>query len=214
MAFEIDCFDSQGKSFKIPMSFDFTDKPLSDVEYSRSVRVLLNHVRQATSSTKTRGEVAFSNRKPWKQKGTGRARCGDAKSGIWRKGGVIFGPTPGCKRLKVNRKERKNVLGSLLKNKLESGDFFGFELPENGSESGLSTTFSNLLKKVGMDDQKILFLFSSKDTSAIRGVRNLSKIDVAFFDQLGTLDLSKKNTKIAFLVKEKGLLQEVFDRWT
>ncbi len=210
MAFEINCFDSQGGTFKTSMSFDFTDRPLNEVEFARSVRVELNHIRQATSSTKSRGEVSFSNKKPWKQKGTGRARCGDAASPHWRKGGVAFGPTPGCRRLKINKKERKNVLGMMLKSKLESGDFFGFELPENG----LCSSFSTLLKKVGLSSQRILFLFSSKDTDTIKSVRNLSNVDVAFFDQLGTLDLSKKNIKFAFLVKEKELLQEVFDRWT
>ncbi len=214
MALEISCFDSLGNQFKIPVSFEFSDKPLGDVEFSRSVRVLLNHVRQATSSTKSRGEVSFSNKKPWKQKGTGRARCGDAKSPLWRKGGVIFGPTPGCKRLRINKKERKNVLGSLLKSRLEAGDFFGLELPAATANKGLTSTFSSFLKKIGMDGQRVLFLCSPDDVNAIRSVRNLSTVDVAFFDQLGVFDLSKKDTKIAFLTSQKELLQEVFDRWT
>ena len=79
-----------------------------------SVRAELNARRQGTSSTKTRGEVRGGGAKPWRQKGTGRARAGSSRSPVWTGGGVIFGPTPRSYTFKVNRKERRAALRSAL----------------------------------------------------------------------------------------------------
>merc|ERR1711935_590322 len=76
--------------------------------------------RQGTVSTKTRSEVKGGGRKPWKQKGTGRARAGSNRSPLWKGGGVIFGPKSRIKKHKLNRKERKLALRTLLFNKRES----------------------------------------------------------------------------------------------
>ena len=73
--------------------------------------------KQSTSSTKTRSEVRGGGRKPWKQKGTGQARAGSNRSPLWKGGGVIFGPKPKVNVLKLNKKERKLALQTLLYNK-------------------------------------------------------------------------------------------------
>lgn len=73
--------------------------------------------RQATSSTKTRSQVRGGGRKPWKQKGTGRARAGSNRSPLWKGGGVIFGPKPKMVTFKLNKKERRLALQTLLYNK-------------------------------------------------------------------------------------------------
>ncbi len=79
-----------------------------------TVRAELNARRRGTASTKTRGEVRGGGAKPWRQKGTGRARAGSTRSPIWAGGGVVFGPTPRDYTFKVNRKERKAALRSAL----------------------------------------------------------------------------------------------------
>ena len=80
-------------------------------------------MRQGTHKTKTRTEVRGGGRKPWRQKGTGRARSGSTRSPIWVGGGTVFGPTPRDYSLKVNRKVRRNALRSVLSQKVLDGQF-------------------------------------------------------------------------------------------
>ena len=79
-----------------------------------TVRAELNARRQGTASTKTRGEVSGGGAKPWRQKGTGRARAGSSRSPVWTGGGTVFGPTPRHYTVKVNRKARRAALRSAL----------------------------------------------------------------------------------------------------
>ena len=79
-----------------------------------AVRAELNARRRGTSSTKTRGEVSGGGAKPWKQKGTGRARAGSSRSPVWTGGGTVFGPHPRHYTVKVNRKARRAALASAL----------------------------------------------------------------------------------------------------
>src|SRR3990170_8981839 len=86
------------------------EKPASREEISTWVRVLVHNWHQGTVGVKGRSDVAFSGKKPWKQKGTGRARAGTARSPLWRGGGVIFGPQAKVKTLRVSQKQKKNVM--------------------------------------------------------------------------------------------------------
>src|ERR1700722_4270098 len=85
------------------------------------VRSLFQNWRQGTVWSRGRADVSFSNKKPWKQKGTGRARAGSAKSPLWRGGGVTFGPQERTRVLKTNKKIRQLALLSLLSDHLERG---------------------------------------------------------------------------------------------
>lgn len=211
MKIQINCFDAQGKNFATSLELATQENSVNPRQHARVVRVLLNHLRQATSSTKTRGEVSFSTRKPWKQKGTGRARVSAISSPLWRKGGITFGPKPGCTRLSVNRKERQSVLGEVIKNRLEAGLFFGLELPQVVGASQTNTV-AKYLNSINMRNEKVLFLLSSSDIETFRKIQNLKDVNVTFFDQLSVLELSKKN-KILFLMKDKELMLEAFKQW-
>ena len=91
------------------------------------VRKLLQNWRQGTVACKDRSMVAFSNKKPWKQKGTGRARAGSLRSPLWRKGGVTFGPQPRVRKLKVSASLKKSVLGNILSDYLSNKKIFSLD---------------------------------------------------------------------------------------
>jgi large subunit ribosomal protein L4 len=92
-----------------------------------SVRAELNAKRQGTASTKTRGEVRGGGAKPWRQKGTGRARAGSSRSPVWTGGGTVFGPKPRHYTFKVNRKERRAAFRSALSIHAERGSIAVFD---------------------------------------------------------------------------------------
>src|SRR6187200_3550346 len=95
-----------------------------------SVRAELNARRRGTSSTKTRGKVRGGGAKPWRQKGTGRARAGSSRSPIWTGGGTVFGPQPRHYTVKVNRKARRAALRCALSVHAERKSIFAFDLAD------------------------------------------------------------------------------------
>jgi large subunit ribosomal protein L4 len=100
-----------GGSVDLPDAFE---APFNMPLVHECVRAELNARRRGTASTKTRGEVAGGGSKPWRQKGTGRARAGSSRSPVWTGGGTVFGPTPRGYTFKVNRKARRAALRSAL----------------------------------------------------------------------------------------------------
>ena len=103
-----------GSTGKVTLDAELFGAPLNRTLIHESVRAELNARRQGTAATKTRGEVSGGGAKPWRQKGTGRARAGSNRSPIWTGGGTIFGPEPRHYLSKVNRKERRAAMRSAL----------------------------------------------------------------------------------------------------
>src|ERR1700683_4830953 len=100
--FDILAYNVQGKSQKMEVDLEIEKREESPKTYATAIRTLIQNWRQGTVGCKDRSEVAYSNRKPWKQKGTGRARAGSLRSPVWRKGGVTFGPQPRVRELSIN----------------------------------------------------------------------------------------------------------------
>ena len=113
--------------------------------------------KQGTSSTKTRSEVRGGGAKPWKQKGTGKARAGSNRSPLWRGGGVIFGPKPKLNMLKLNKKERKLAIQTLLYNKRNS--LLIIDNLEDEITTSKTKILINIFKNWGVElDKKILII--------------------------------------------------------
>ena len=113
--------DWNGQTFEQQASLDLRvakEENASHIVHRALVRQM-NNARQGTASTKTRAEVRGGGRKPWRQKGTGRARAGSNRSPLWRGGGVIFGPKPRDYSVKMNRKERRLALRTALQNRAD-----------------------------------------------------------------------------------------------
>ena len=154
---------------------------------------LLRHYssqKQGTVSTKTRSEVRGGGRKPWKQKGTGRARAGSNRSPLWKGGGVIFGPKPKKVSLKLNKKERRLALQTLLYNK--KNNILIIENLENEISEPKTKNFLKICKDCAIDlNQKILVIVSNKTLPLKLSTQNLKNVELISASNLNTLSLLK-----------------------
>ena len=154
---------------------------------------LLRHYssqKQGTVSTKTRSEVRGGGRKPWRQKGTGRARAGSNRSPLWKGGGVIFGPKPKKIFLKLNKKERRLALQTLLYNK--KNNIVLIENLENGIVEVKTKNFLKICQNCGINlDQKVLIIVSKKTIQLKLSTQNLKNVELISASNLNTLSLLK-----------------------
>jgi large subunit ribosomal protein L4 len=154
---------------------------------------LLRHLssqRQGTVSTKTRSEVRGGGRKPWRQKGTGRARAGSNRSPLWKGGGVIFGPKPKKVFLKVNKKERRLALQTLLYNKKNT--ILIIENLENEINEPKTKTFLKVCQDCSINlNHKILVIVAKKTTPLKLATKNLKNVELISASNLNTFSLLK-----------------------
>jgi len=153
------------------------------------------HSRQGTASTLTRSEVRGGGRKPYKQKGTGRARQGSIRTPLRPGGGIIFGPKPRKYNLEMNRKERRLALRTALMSRISDAKIikdFGSKL-----EVPKTSEIVALLKRVGIDsDGKILIILSKPSEIIKRSIKNLEKVKLISADQLNVFDLLNANSLV------------------
>ena len=143
--------------------------------------------RQGTSSSKTRAEVRGGGAKPWKQKGTGRARVGSSRNPSRVHGGVAFGPKPRAYNLKVNKKVKKVAKKSVLSQKLMDKKLIiveGFEI-----SSPKTKEFSMILNSFDLKDKKTTILLNSVDDNAILGSQNLKNVYLSKASVASTCDM-------------------------
>ena len=166
------------------------------------------HSRQGTASTLTRSEVRGGGRKPYKQKGTGRARQGSIRTPLRPGGGIIFGPKPRKYNLEMNRKERRLALRTALMSRISDAKIikdFGSKL-----EVPKTSEIVALLKRVGIDsDVKILIILNKPSEIIKRSIKNLEKVKLISADQLNVFDLLNANSLV---IGEDALstIQEVY----
>lgn len=150
----------------------------------------LRSQRQGTVSTKTRSEVRGGGRKPWQQKGTGRARAGSNRSPLWKGGGVIFGPKPRKFSMKLNKKERRVALQTLLYNKQDS--IFFLDNLENALTEPKTKSFLQICKNCQISvDQKLLVVVAEKTTALKLATQNLKTVELISASHLNTLSVIK-----------------------
>jgi len=152
-----------------------------------SVRAELAARRQGTHSTKTRGEVRGGGAKPWRQKGTGRARAGSSRSPIWTGGGTVFGPQPRDYTFKVNRKEKRVALRSALS--LHAGrDSLAVLDPAPFSDAPSTKSAANLLRDWDQPRGVLVILTDEQERVAL-SFRNLERVSVLAAQGVGVVDL-------------------------
>lgn len=145
--------------------------------------------RQGTASTKTRAEVSGGGRKPWRQKGLGRARQGSTRSPIWRKGGIVFGPKPRSFRRRMPQKMRQAALRVALSAKLRDQELMiidALELPQPKTRE-----LKQILSNLQADGARVLLVTEDKHEDVLRSARNLERVAVMRASDLNAYEVLK-----------------------
>jgi len=187
-------------TFALPA--EYYDGTVNEPVLHQAVRVFLNNQRQGTAATKTRSFVSGGNQKPWKQKGTGRARQGSTRAPHWRGGGTVFGPQPRDYRTEIPRKVKQLARRSALNARAREGalhviERFAFRRPKTAQLAGL-------LDSLGLDG-KVLVLTANGDQNVYLSGRNLPTVEVMPYAQASAYDVLWSDV----VVVEEGALTGV-----
>ena len=176
------------------------DGTVNEPVLHQAVKVFLNNQRQGTAKTKGRSEVSGGNQKPWKQKGTGRARQGSTRAPHWRGGGIVFGPTPRDYRTDIPKKVRQLARKSALNARAREDalvviERLAFDAPK-------TSRLAELLGKVGAEDRKVLVLTSGNNPNVYLSGRNMPAVQVMNYHEASAYDILWSDT---VLVEEAAL---------
>jgi large subunit ribosomal protein L4 len=172
-------------AFALPA--DYFDGTVNEPVLHQAVKVYLNNQRQGTAKTKTRSFVSGGNQKPWKQKGTGRARQGSTRAPHWRGGGTVFGPIPRDYRTDIPRKVKQLARKSAMNARAREGalhvvEQFAFRHPK-------TARLAALLASLGLADRKVLVLSAAANEALYLSGRNLPSVEVMPFAQASAYDV-------------------------
>jgi large subunit ribosomal protein L4 len=175
----------KGAGFRLPATF--FDGTVNHPVLHEAVKVHLANQRQGTAATKTRAFVSGGNAKPWKQKGTGRARQGSIRSPLWPGGGKVFGPQPRDYRLGMPRKVKQLARKSALNARAAEGNFYVVERFEQ--QSPRTRELVALLDKLGVAERKVLVLTHGVSEAIYLSARNLPRVDVLPYSDASAYDV-------------------------
>ena len=202
--------------------YNVEGKKVSDIELNEEIfgiepnekvvhRVLVNYManqRQGTANTKTRAEVSGGGRKPWRQKGTGRARQGSIRAPQWFKGGIALGPKPRDYRYTINKKERRLAIISVLSSKvLENNLVVVDSLPFKEIKTKNMVSALENLKVEG----KTLIVLPEKNENVQKSARNIEGVKTSLVNTINVYDLLKYN-KLVLTVDAVKSLEEVYTK--
>ena len=184
-----------------------------DKEFSVWVRVLLQNWRQGTVACKGRGDViSRSNKKPWKQKGTGRARSGSPRSPLWRGGGVTFGPQERTRVLSMQTEKKKQVLLSMMNNLLTNDRVIVADWSLQGDRPKTSLAAA-ALKQAGIINNRVVLLLSPYDQMTYASFINIPNVTIVFFDQVNAYNLAR-GERVLVLHKDLNQFKDMVSKWS
>ena len=155
----------------------------------QAVRVYLASLRRGTHNTKNRAAVAGGGKKPWRQKGTGRASFGSSRNPVWRGGGVVFGPTPRDYSIAMPKKMRRAALLSALSSKLADGDLIVID--ELDFEAPKTKEMARILNNIGAANA--LVVLGEDALNAALSLRNIASVEAVPFDGMNTYNVLYHN---------------------
>lgn len=172
-------------AFSLPQ--DLFDGEVNEPVLHQAIKTYLNNQRQGTAKTKTRSFVSGGNQKPWKQKGTGRARSGSSRSPLWRGGGTVFGPIPRDYRSDIPRKVRQLARRSALNARAREDALYvveplSFDAPKTSRLAGM-------LEKMGLEGKKVLVLAHGQNPNLYLSGRNIPTARVMPFAEASPYDV-------------------------
>jgi large subunit ribosomal protein L4 len=179
---------------------------------AESVRIQAANARSGSSNTKTRGEVRGGGKKPWKQKGTGRARAGSIRSPLWKGGGITFGPRANRNwELKMNKKAKTKALFMSLSDKVSSGKFIVVD--KITLDAAKTKEFVKILAsfkdKVKTDGKRSMLVLPKTDTSLSRASRNIPNMNSILASSLNVTDILKADN-ILVLKDSLAVIEKVY----
>ena len=200
--------------------YDMSGKLVGEIELSEAVfgvtpnqsvvhDVVKNHLankRQGTQSALTRAEVSGGGRKPWRQKGTGRARQGSTRAPQWTHGGIVFAPKPRDYSFSLNKKSRRLALKSVLSSKVAEANLIVID--EIKMDAPKTADFAKFLKAVGAEG-KSLVVTAAADANVVKSGRNIPGCEVTFANLLNVYDIVNA-TKLVVDKAALATIEEVF----
>jgi len=184
---KIDVFNTENKKVEeIEIDDKILDVKVKDDLVHNVLLAYLNNQHIGSANTKTRGEVSGGGKKPWKQKGTGRARHGSIRSPIWKGGGVTFGPRAHKVRFKVNKKESQNALKAILSKRIKNNQIT--LLNEINITAPKTKVLFNILKNFMSNKNKNLLIVDKMDDVLKKASRNIDCLKVVNSENLNTYD--------------------------
>jgi len=184
----VELLNEKGEKIKeIEIDAKIFDAPRREHLIYEAVKMEMACRRRGTASTKTRAEVRGGGRKPWRQKGTGRARQGSIRAPHWVGGGVVFGPKPKDYSYKIPKKAKKEALKSALTAKLKSNEIIfleDIELKDHKTKTAIV-----FLENLGLKGKKVLFLVDEIDFNLDKATRNIKEVKVLKTEGLNVYDL-------------------------
>lgn len=203
-------YDTTGKE-QSTVAVNLAETMNGATAYAVSIRRLLQQWRQGTVGSKTRGEVAMSNKKPWRQKGTGRARAGTSRSPLWRKGGCIFGPQARTRTIDIPRAQRRLAMRAIGSMMLKENRIHCIDAEVAGDKPSTKTARA-LLKSMNLADSKVVVFLPLNDTKTYLSFRNMPNVHVVFFDQPNAFDLTSGQNWVV-LKRDVEQFNEMVARW-
>lgn len=205
---KIDLYQQSGvKKGTLDVKDEMFSIPVNDELMRLALIRQLANSRQANAHTKTRGEVRGGGKKPWRQKGTGRARFGSSRNPIWRGGGIAFGPTNEINFAKrMPKQSRRSALFSCLSQKASEKNIFALDKFE--IKTPKTKEFAMLLSKLPVE-RSLLVVISEKDLSLEKSAKNLPNVKVLLVDYLNLHDLFRYE-KVMFLESALKRAEELF----
>jgi len=193
---KLDILNNEGKKISdISLSENIFGRELNSDLVAQYVRVYLTNQRVGNAHTKTRGEVSGAGKKPWKQKGTGRARVGSIRSPLWVKGGITHGPRSKTFRLELPKKMRVGALLNVLSARFNSNNI---KLIDSFIISDIKTkSFESLMNNLNLMGTKTLVVVYDKNDNLIKSARNLDRVSVKMLSTLNAYDILN-NSNILF----------------